>query len=397
MTGFFYDNIAEAWSYPLKEVAKPICKADNWNKLTPDCKMALPVIARANYSAYRDNQMTRLIYSVLRGGTYTDWWDTLHGTHEWVDIVTSEGTPVYAVEDGEVVRARAAVWYGNLVTIKHKLSNGNVVYSIYWHLSSINTKEGTQVKEGELIWAVWHEWMARGNHLHFALNITKDNTYVFQGCLDYPKTWDYDIIDKWLCRDNLFARTVDPIAFIESNGIIPTATTLSTSTIIKNNIIKNTTKRTIIPIAPTPEPVKQVINTTPNTVIKNTIPVVNPAVSTVKPTTSFMSNTVKTTDSFLKTWNISVVSNFGTSMKNGSSSSIAIVITDANGKKFSGVLDKEISITPTKNIVTLSPRVIRYVSEWQVVSFIEAKQVGTSELVVSYWDTVIGKLVVNIQ
>ncbi len=65
MTGFFYDNIAQAWSYPVKEVAKPECKADHWSKLSAACKVNLPIIAKANYAAYRDNQLVRLIYSVL--------------------------------------------------------------------------------------------------------------------------------------------------------------------------------------------------------------------------------------------------------------------------------------------------------------------------------------------
>jgi hypothetical protein len=72
------------------------------------------------------------------------------------------------------------------------------------------------------------------------------------------------------------------------------------------------------------------------------------------------------------------------------------MIEDKNGKKYTGVLDKEISITPSKNIVWLSPRVIRYVSQWQVISFVEAKEAGTTELVVSYGTTVIGKLVVTV-
>lgn len=393
MTWFFYDNIAQAWSYPLKEVAKPSCKAQNRSELPADCKIALPVIAKANYAAYKDNQLVRLIYSVLWGAPYSDSRDMTKWSHEWIDITSSEGTPIYAIEDGEVVRARAAVWYGNLVTIKHKLSNGNVVYSIYWHLASITTKEWVSVREGQQIGTMGHEWMARGNHLHFAINTTKDNTYAFLWCGDYPKTGDYEVVEKWLCRDTLFARTVDPIAFIEWNGIIPTATTLSTSRIIiKNN------RRTIVALPPTPEPIKTntIVATTTPTIPKVTTPVTNPTISTVKATTSFSSSSVKTSDSFLKTRQVSVVSNFGTTMKKWGSSSIGIVITDANGKKFTWVLDKEVSITPTKNIVTLSPRVIRYVSEWQVISFVEAKEAGTTELVVSYGDVVIGKLVVNI-
>jgi hypothetical protein len=396
MTGFFYDNIAQAWSYPVKEVAKPSCKADHWSKLSADCKINLPIIAKANYASYRENQLVRLIYSVLWGAPYSDGWDMKKWTHEWVDIVSSEWTPIFAVEDGEVVRARKAAWYGNLVTIKHKLAGGKVAYSIYWHLEWYTVAEWDTVFEWQKIGTMGHEGMARGNHLHFAINTTPDNTYAFLWCGDYPKTWDYEVVEKGLCRDNLFARTVDPIAFIEFNGTIPTATTLTTSKIIGKSIVKNT-KRKITPIAPSED-----IAPTPATVVataSNTPITPKPVIATPAPVTpkvTSFSSTTNSSDAFLKTWKVSVVSNFGNTLKKWGNSSIGIVIEDASGKKFTWVLDKEVSITPTKNIVWLSPRVIRYVSQWQVISFIEAKEIGTTELVVSYGDVVIGKLVVTV-
>lgn len=387
MTGFFYDNIAQAWSYPVKQVAKPECKADHWDKLSPECKINLPIIAKANYSAYRENQLVRLIYSVLWWAPYSDGWDMKKWAHEWVDIVSSEGTPIYAVEDGTVVRARAAAGYWNLVTIKHKLANWKNVYSIYGHLEAITTKEWATVKEWEKIGTMWHEWMARGNHLHFAINTTEENTYAFFGCKDYPKIWDYEVVEKGLCRDTLFARTVDPIAFIEFNWTIPTAPTLTTSrVIIRNN------RRRITPIEPTKE-------VTQPTIVATTNPApIKPITQTNPPriqATSFSSSTTSS-ESFLKDWKISVVSNFWSTIKKWGTSTIGIMIENASGKKYTGVLDKEISITPSKNIVWLSPRVIRYVSQWQVISFVEAKETGTTELVVSYGSTVIGKLVVTV-
>jgi len=38
--------------------------------------------------------------------------------------------------------------------------------------------------------------MARGNHLHFAINTTEENTYAFFGCKDYPKIGDYEVVEK---------------------------------------------------------------------------------------------------------------------------------------------------------------------------------------------------------
>ncbi len=389
MTGFFYENLAHAWSYPVKEVAKPSCKLEHRSKLSPECKMALPIIARANYESYRENQMYRLIYSVLRGAPYSDWWNMTKWAHEWIDIVSAEWTPVYAVEDWVIFRARSVPGYGNLVTVKHTLANGKVVYSINGHLETITVKEWDKVTEWQQIWTIWHEWMARWNHLHFAINTTPDNTYVFSWCPEYPKVWDYQVWEQGLCRENLFARTVDPIAFIEYDGLIPT--TLTTTRIINKNIVKRTnTWRKIVPVGPIiTQPVKVVTNTTP------TKPVTNPTVTATKPTIS-VTSTSSSTDAFLQKWTITATPNFGSTLKNWSSSSIAINVTSKDGKKFTGILDKEISLTPTKNIVSLSPRVIRNISQGQIVTIIEAKSTGTTELVLSYWDTVIGKINVTV-
>ncbi len=116
------------------------CKKQDWKDLSSNCKIALPLIAKANYAAYTNNQTARLVYSVLRGGTYSDGWDAQHGTHEGVDIVSSQGTPIYAIEDGEIIKAGAAAGYGNLITIRHSLANKTTVQSIYGHLESVLVK-----------------------------------------------------------------------------------------------------------------------------------------------------------------------------------------------------------------------------------------------------------------
>lgn len=63
------------------------------------------------------------------------------GGHEGIDIVSSEGTPIYAIEDGYVTKARAQAGYGNVVVIRHTLPTGKYVYSTYGHLSSITVPE----------------------------------------------------------------------------------------------------------------------------------------------------------------------------------------------------------------------------------------------------------------
>ncbi len=355
MNSFFYDNITQARSYPIKEISKAECKKDHRDKLTNDCKTQLPIIKNANYSKYKEDKLMKLTYSILRWASYSNGRDITIWSHDWVDIISAEWTPVYAIEDGEVVKAGSAIWYWNVVILKHKIDN-KVIYSTYWHLEKVLTKEKLAIKEWEQIGTMWHEWMARGNNLHLTLDTTTKNTYTFMGCLNYPKIGDYDIIEKWLCRDLLYERTVDPIKFLESNWSKSPWIESSQIWINKTNI-KETSKQT-----------------TPNI------------------TTTMIKVWSKQKDRFLDNNTISVVSNFWWGIKKWGSSTLAIQVLGKNGEKNSNILDKEITITPTKNNITISPRVIRYISDWQVISFVEWKEKGNTDLIVSYWDIVIWKI-----
>jgi hypothetical protein len=48
----------------------------------PDsCKINLPIIHGANYSAYEDNSTYRSIYTTLRAAPYSDSWNQKLGAH----------------------------------------------------------------------------------------------------------------------------------------------------------------------------------------------------------------------------------------------------------------------------------------------------------------------------
>jgi len=87
--------------------------------------------------------------------------------HNGIDISTKKGTPVYAVEDGEILYAGWTKEYGNFIKIKHK--NGFV--SIYGYLEKIapGIKIGTKVKKGQVIGFVGNAGKSTEPHLHFGL------------------------------------------------------------------------------------------------------------------------------------------------------------------------------------------------------------------------------------
>ncbi len=220
-TSFLINGNGFSWSYPLKEVSKDsACRKKVWSDLSEDCKQPLPIIKGAKYENYKDNPAYTSIYTTMWGAPYDNGWAIGQGAHEGVDIVSSEGTPVYSVEDGTVIRARAQAGYGNVVMIKHILPDNTPVFSVYGHLHTITIPEGAKVKEGEMIGTVGNVGFSFGNHLLWNIHISPTNTYAFWGCPEYGNGTTFNVIanivNNGLCRSYLLERTADPIAWIES-------------------------------------------------------------------------------------------------------------------------------------------------------------------------------------
>jgi lipoprotein NlpD len=89
--------------------------------------------------------------------------------HDGVDIGAPEGTPIRAVEHGEVVYSDQLRGYGNIVIVRH--SGG--LASVYAHNQINLVREGQQVARGEVIAKVGSTGRVTGPHLHF--EIRKNN------------------------------------------------------------------------------------------------------------------------------------------------------------------------------------------------------------------------------
>lgn len=82
--------------------------------------------------------------------------------HNGVDIPATEGAPIVAAADGEVVHAGSDVGYGLLVRIDH----GGFI-TAYAHLSELSVRDGQTVKQGQRIGLVGSTGSSTGTHLHF--------------------------------------------------------------------------------------------------------------------------------------------------------------------------------------------------------------------------------------
>ncbi len=96
--------------------------------------------------------------------------------HDGVDISAPEGTPIRAVEGGEVIYSDQLRGYGNLVIIRHA---GGFV-SVYAHNQKNLVHAGQRVSRGEVIGEVGSTGRVTSPHLHFELrkdNVARDPLY----------------------------------------------------------------------------------------------------------------------------------------------------------------------------------------------------------------------------
>jgi murein DD-endopeptidase MepM/ murein hydrolase activator NlpD len=107
--------------------------------------------------------------------------------HLGFDLSVTKKYPVEAANSGVVSFVGDLGIYGNTVIIDHGLG----LSTLYGHLSSVDVKEGEQIKQQQIIGKTGETGLAVGDHLHFAT--------LLQGIPVLPKEW-WD--PKWI-KDNI--------------------------------------------------------------------------------------------------------------------------------------------------------------------------------------------------
>ena len=85
--------------------------------------------------------------------------------HKGVDFAASTGTPIFAAGDGVIAILGAQNGYGNYVRIKHNSQYATA----YGHMSRFanGLRQGSKVRQGDVIGYVGSTGMATGPHLHY--------------------------------------------------------------------------------------------------------------------------------------------------------------------------------------------------------------------------------------
>ena len=92
--------------------------------------------------------------------------------HAGTDMRAACGTPVYAAEDGEVVRAGVGSGYGNIIIVDHGTVAGRPVATASAHLSRFAAGVGDAVERGELIAYSGSTGVGTACHLHFEVRVS---------------------------------------------------------------------------------------------------------------------------------------------------------------------------------------------------------------------------------
>jgi len=87
--------------------------------------------------------------------------------HAGIDIYAQTGSPIYAAETGQVIKAEYDGGYGYCILIYH---GGNFA-TFYAHLSGFAVSNGQHVQKGQIIGYVGTTGFTTGPHLHFEVRI----------------------------------------------------------------------------------------------------------------------------------------------------------------------------------------------------------------------------------
>jgi hypothetical protein len=88
--------------------------------------------------------------------------------HTGIDLAAPTGTPIKASGSGRVVLAADRMLTGITVVIEHLPG----IYSLYYHLDSLECREGEEITRGQRIGTVGMTGLATGPHLHWEVRVS---------------------------------------------------------------------------------------------------------------------------------------------------------------------------------------------------------------------------------
>lgn len=124
------------------------------------------VFERGNFEKPVTERAISSYFGDRRNYLYSDG-TSARSIHSGIDYAASRGTPVFSCGCGRVVFADSRIITGLTVVIEHLPG----VYSLYYHLESIDVEFNEMVKSGEKIGSVGSTGFSTGPHLHWEIRV----------------------------------------------------------------------------------------------------------------------------------------------------------------------------------------------------------------------------------
>lgn len=131
------------------------------------------IAENSNYSFEKYKLNYKIFKPVINGKISSEFGERIHpisgefGVHKGIDFALEQGSPIYAIYDGEIIEADNDPWNGNYVKIKHD----NEIVTVYCHCEKLLVKKGDIIRGGEKIATVGSTGQSTGPHLHFELRV----------------------------------------------------------------------------------------------------------------------------------------------------------------------------------------------------------------------------------
>ncbi len=255
---------------PFDGTVYPIKKIPDWSHVKPD-KYKSP------YDAFSDGELTdvpkyepeklsiktdtlkwgnpaddkvrnaKITYSVPYMSTYLLDGKEYTGSHPAVDIKVPEGTPVYAIMNGTVIKtSMQSSGFGHHIVIQHNNVPGPddsskkvTLYSSYNHLKDVNVSVGDVVTKGQQIATSGMTGTATTPHVHFQIDTSEAPWHPF-----WPFTFKeasdagldfFTAINAGLGKESALTATINPLKYvnqyIDPNAVYSNSSTTSSSAV----------------------------------------------------------------------------------------------------------------------------------------------------------------------